>query len=184
MNVKTCTICLETKEWSEWYCRASGTPAGKLCKVCVKAKNRKRSMEPEIREKRLVSQKIYSNENREKLNGYLSDYYATKSGRAKSLIKSAKKRGETMGIDIDEDFVLGLMESDVCSVTGIKFDYQKPVGTKKNPYAPSLDRIDSTKGYYRDNVRLVIWQYNLMKGEITDEQLFNICKEIVNARGN
>jgi hypothetical protein len=27
---------------------------------------------------------------------------------------------------------------------------------------------------------LVIWQYNLMKGEISDEEIFNICKRVVN----
>lgn len=180
--MKLCKRCNLEKDDGDYYIRTNGKPNYSKCKDCTKEYNRNHSMKPEIRERRLANQKVYATDNRGKLNQYLADYYATKQGRAKSLMKSAHRRGMILGCDIDESFILKLMESDVCSVTGIVFDYEKPEGTKKNPYAPSLDRIDSTRGYYRDNVRLVIWQYNLMKGEITDEQLFNICKEIVNGR--
>ena len=64
-----------------------------------------------------------------------------------------------------------------CEVTGIAFDYDNKFNTCKNPLSPSIDRIDSTKGYSKDNARIVLWQYNLMRGELTDDQLFDIFGE-------
>lgn len=43
-----------------------------------------------------------------------------------------------------------------CAVTGIPFVYDVP----GHPLMPSLDRIDSSKGYTADNVRLVCWAVN------------------------
>jgi hypothetical protein len=40
-----------------------------------------------------------------------------------------------------------------CSLTGIPFSATKKF--KRNPFAPSIDRIDSTKGYMPQNIRVV-----------------------------
>lgn len=181
---KQCIKCLICKPLSEWYLRKkTGTPLGKYCKECKRERGRERWNQPgEHRERGLLKKKEYQKENRQAFLDYGEKYYASKVGRAKILLKSAKLRGAKLGIDIDESFILNLMENDSCSVTNIKFDYNRSKTTTKNPYAPSLDRIDSKRGYLKDNVRLVIWQYNLMKGEISDDELFSICQGIVNAR--
>lgn len=180
--MKRCISCNIDKPLTDWYLRKSGTALGRKCKECKRKDQREKSMIPEKRARRLVKQKAYMSENREKFKEYLVEYSKTKKGRAKQLLASAKKRGKTMGIDIDEAFVLELLDSENCSVTNIPFQYHQIDGLSRNPFSPSLDRIDSSRGYFKDNVRLVIWQYNLMKGEITDEQLYSICKEVVNAR--
>lgn len=51
-----------------------------------------------------------------------------------------------------------------CEVTGIGFDYTKPKPHyNANPFAPSLDRIDCSKGYTYKNTQVVIWAYNVAK---------------------
>jgi hypothetical protein len=44
-----------------------------------------------------------------------------------------------------------------CQLTGIRFQKSKH---KPNPFASSIDRIDSTKGYVPGNVRVVLWAIN------------------------
>jgi hypothetical protein len=44
---------------------------------------------------------------------------------------------------------------------------------------PSLDRIDNTKGYHIDNVRLVWFAANAAKNVFTDEQLIQFCEYVV-----
>ena len=44
-----------------------------------------------------------------------------------------------------------------CELTGIQF---KKSRFKPNPFASSIDRIDSTKGYIPGNVRVVLWAIN------------------------
>jgi hypothetical protein len=55
-----------------------------------------------------------------------------------------------------------------CSVTGhtLSFNWSGP---GSNPWRPSIDRIDSTKGYVPGNVRIVSWVYNLAKSKWSDE---------------
>lgn len=43
----------------------------------------------------------------------------------------------------------------------------------------SLDRIDSTKGYIEGNVRWVNKDYNMLKCDLTDDQLLEMCTTIV-----
>lgn len=42
-----------------------------------------------------------------------------------------------------------------CEVTGIPFTLANETKSKRRPFAPSLDRIDSERGYSPGNVRLV-----------------------------
>ena len=86
--------------------------------------------------------------------------------------------------NVDTDHMLTIRQE--CKKTGtltlagehtIAFDYDNKFNTCKNPLSPSIDRIDSTKGYSNDNVHIVLWQYNLMRGELTDDQLFDIFGE-------
>jgi hypothetical protein len=44
-----------------------------------------------------------------------------------------------------------------CELTGIRFQKSR---FKPNPFASSIDRIDSTKGYEPGNVRVVLWAIN------------------------
>lgn len=40
-----------------------------------------------------------------------------------------------------------------------------------NRWAPSLDRIDNSLGYIPGNVRIISWQANYVKGNMTVEQI-------------
>lgn len=45
----------------------------------------------------------------------------------------------------------------VCELTGLRF---KKSRWQRNPFASSVDRKDSSKGYIRGNVRVVLWAVN------------------------
>lgn len=65
-----------------------------------------------------------------------------------------------------------------CEVTGLPF---RPPSEQysRNPYGPSLDRIDSSKGYTPDNVRIVCVAANLAMNEWGEEVLSRIAKAYV-----
>lgn len=182
---RICVKCQVEKDYGEYYLRENGTPMGRCCKMCARLKARTESMTEEKRIKRLQKQKIYAKENKEANTLRLRDYYKSKWGRAKSMMKTAKRRSSKFDTETDltDEFIFDILETQsTCAVTGIEFDYNSVEDTKCNPFAPSIDRIDSSIGYLKSNIRIVIWQYNLMKGEIDDDLLFKICKEVVNAR--
>lgn len=47
----------------------------------------------------------------------------------------------------------------------------------------SIDRIDSAKGYTRDNVQLVTMAANQMKNDLTIDELVDMCKRIIEVAG-
>ena len=73
-----------------------------------------------------------------------------------------------MTIDIDMSFLelLWKEQQGRCAVSGVLFsDECHPHAFVKTPFAPSIDRIDSTGGYVRDNVRLVCMIANFAMGQ-------------------
>lgn len=81
-------------------------------------------------------------------------------------IKEARKRANKSGIEynITESEIKLIIDraNGCCEVTGIFFQLlrdRKP--GERDPFMPSLDRIDSEKGYTFDNVRLVCIAANL-----------------------
>ena len=67
-----------------------------------------------------------------------------------------------------------------CELTGLPFDLQYYSEAKNNPYAPSLDRIDSkNKNYTPDNVRLVLSFINIAINDLGLEKALPIFKALI-----
>lgn len=88
------------------------------------------------------------------------------------LLKYAKSRArqDNKAFDLElSDIVI----PEVCPYLGTPFvmhDKQK---------AASLDRVDSTKGYTKDNVRVISYMANRMKNNATKEQLIAFAKGVL-----
>jgi hypothetical protein len=65
--------------------------------------------------------------------------------------------------DLTEDWLIGEFERQDyrCALTGIPFQAGRTGGSRINPYAPSLDRIDCARGYTKDNVRVILASVNV-----------------------
>jgi len=77
---------------------------------------------------------------------------------------------------IEEKILLGY-----CEVTSIPFDLTSQTsGTShtKNPWVPSLDRIDSAGVYSKDNVQLVVYMYNVCKAEFSHSDVVRFCRTV------
>lgn len=75
---------------------------------------------------------------------------------ARTLISRANRRTPVPGFTEDDMMTVWERCEGRCAVSGLEFS-EVIVGTgrARRPYAPSLDRIDRTRGYEPDNVRLV-----------------------------
>lgn len=97
----------------------------------------------------------------------------------KQLENRAKKAG--LEFDLTVEFLQGLFAPMTCSVTGIPLSADGGHGkARQNPWAPSVDRIDSDLGYIQGNVRLVCWAYNLAKGPWDDEVVRTMARALLN----
>ena len=70
-----------------------------------------------------------------------------------------------------------------CAISGVEMSYQRNK-RQHNMRNCSIDRIDSSKGYTIDNVQLVCWIVNRMKGEQSTEELIKWCNHILKMHEN
>lgn len=99
--------------------------------------------------------------------------------RARRLVGAAKRRSEKkrLQFSLTVEDILPLLEAGVCQVTGIEFVFEAGKGT--NPYSPTIDRIDSSRGYVRGNVQVVIHMYNACKNEWSEEAVLEFARRLV-----
>ena len=69
--------------------------------------------------------------------------------------KGARQRGIYFSLTEADVSLLLAAQGSRCAVTKLPFSENKPVGMRVRPWAPSLDRRDSSKGYVVSNVRVV-----------------------------
>lgn len=87
----------------------------------------------------------------------------------------AKKRG--WDFNIDAEYVRSFVTSH-CPVLGMPLEWSCCRGddNKLRVNSPSLDRIDSTKGYIRGNVWIISHRANCIKSNATHEELKLVAK--------
>lgn len=80
---------------------------------------------------------------------------------------------------INKDDLIALYEKQnhKCALSGIEMTTIK--GSGKFPSNASVDRIDPGKDYSLDNIRLVCNHVNMMRSNLSDEDLLYYCKAIV-----
>lgn len=104
--------------------------------------------------------------------------------RAQRLHGNAQKRAKANGWpvpDFDSLWVEEKIIAGTCEVTGIPFDLTTKVSDSvhaKNPWVPSLDRVDSAKPYAKDNVQVVVYMYNVCKAEFAHKDVVTFCKAV------
>lgn len=184
--LKRCTKCDAEKPLAEFH-NATTRTGGKYprCKTCrgsemIRDRSKKKTYNQRYYEQNSDKIKAHWFANRDQNLLRHAKYYETVRGRAVRLINSARKSPD--GCTLTLEHVIRGIESGNCPVTGIAFDLRTDettrTGKKANPFAPSLDRINCNLGYTNENTRVVIWQFNAMKGELSDAELFALCRQI------
>lgn len=88
------------------------------------------------------------------------------------LWKYARARARNDGMEFDLE-VADIVIPEMCP-------YMKtPFEMNNKQLAASLDRIDSTRGYTKDNIRVVSYMANRMKTNATEEQLIAFAKGVL-----
>lgn len=90
-----------------------------------------------------------------------------RKGRAHRMLLFARARARQRGLEFDitlDDFNI----PERCPVLGILLVHGSD---GFNPASPTLDRIDNSRGYTKDNILVVSWRANSIKGDATPEEL-------------
>ncbi len=89
-----------------------------------------------------------------------------------------------MEYDLDHKFLNDLLiqQKGLCAISGMKMEINSDPNRKTS--APSfnvlsIDRKDSTKGYTKDNIQLVINCINMLKSYHEDYEINEVIKHLV-----
>lgn len=82
-------------------------------------------------------------------------------------------------IDIDANYLETLWntQNNLCAISKIPI-HIKQFGYKNTPFTASLDRIDSSKGYIKNNVQFVAYSINLAKNSFKDYEVIELLETI------
>lgn len=168
VSMRKCGVCHEWKQYSEYHKAA----VGKLhiyCKICA-----------------LRKAKEYSCRNKNEISKRCAQRRNVMSTKFKYLATCAKERGKKYGgYDIDADFLnhLWRIQNGKCFYSGIPMTNLNGYGrgtVKEIRSNVSLDRIDSERGYFKDNVVLCCDIVNRMKLNMSPLDFYNIIEIIHN----
>ena len=111
----------------------------------------------------------------EKMN---NDPYALAARRYSKQMSSAKN-SRNIAWRLDREKTIRLIaESKYCSISGRSLVFK--IG---DPDVPSIDRKDSRLGYTKSNIQIASALVNKSKGEMTDDEFFDMCCDVVEHHG-
>jgi hypothetical protein len=90
------------------------------------------------------------------------------------MLRAAKTRSKKF----DREFTITLDDIDIpdtCPILGVEI-----VVERNHPYRPSIDRIDSSRGYTPDNIMVVSFRGNMLKNNMTPEESILVSKFLGN----
>jgi hypothetical protein len=95
-------------------------------------------------------------------------------------VKNARSRDRAKGRipEITQEWAVAQLRRQQyrCRLTNIEF-LCKDALSKNNPYSPSIDRIDNSKGYTLENVRIVLFAVNAMLLDWGEDVLNHVTDE-------
>ncbi|MCE5292910.1 MAG: hypothetical protein LLG14_27255 [Nocardiaceae bacterium] len=96
------------------------------------------------------------------------------------LMQAARQRCSKSGMEFDlDDEWVAQRWTGRCELTGFEF----AIGNRVlGMFSPSIDRVDNSRGYLKDNCRFILFGLNTAKGAGTDAELLQIAQAVV-ARG-
>ena len=94
-----------------------------------------------------------------------------------SIKKNSLSRNLPFEVDAKYAWELFINQTRKCALTGVHLQFPTRCWSKDGN--ASLDRIDSDKGYIRDNLQWVHKNINMMKQQYSTELFFDWCKKVV-----
>lgn len=156
------------KEMIEYDCE----DCGQLCKRVASSAYKK------VTERKNICYRCSRRRTIEANGGRTFNYTGTEFFPGKTICSwkhSAKRRNHEWQLSNEELDLQYIKQNKICALSGIQMG-----GSSSSPYRPSIDRIDSTKGYIQGNFQFVCSIVNVMKNKLPEDLFIDLCGKIAN----
>lgn len=113
----------------------------------------------------------------DKISGNKSVRYTGYKEISGTYWKSIFERDKEVSITIEEAWEIYLKQNRKCALSGMDISFSKG---KKYPQTASIDRIDSTKGYVKDNIQWLHKDINRIKSDLKQDYFIELCRKVSN----
>jgi|688.fasta_scaffold200097_4 hypothetical protein len=165
---RQCTKCLEIKTFNCFYKQSKGKYG--IRSVCIQCEYDYQTLLKGrgIKDVKLLTDDQKKHRSKEAELGKIR----VRKNPKKKLLSSAKNRAKIKNIEFNltED---DLRISETCPALGILLIQAKD---RHNKHSPSVDRLDATKGYTKDNINVISHRANTIKSDATFEEFEAIYK--------
>lgn len=174
----------------------------KRCKKCTSLRNKRfRELNPEYHKVggpgyhygKVADKKTFNKNRTEKRKDKALQYRERMIQKPRGALASVwsgiqcrcKKRGQEIEFDLDYLEELFHKQEGRCAMTGLVFDLLSSSRIKKfRPFSVSVDRVDSTKGYTKDNIRLVCVAFNLALNAFGEEIFHKMARAYIDKKNS
>lgn len=176
---KICSHCKQEFPLENFYKDASRRDGlSNKCKPCTYVKQRKykennpdaiKAEKQRYYERNKDKFRQYYCDNKEQILAVAKKNRTGKEGYLRTMLNSAKSRAKQKKLEFDLELdALMAIANDYCPVDGLPFDWDRQLENGKALLLaiPSLDRIDSSRGYTKDNVMIIGDQWNRWKSNM------------------
>lgn len=182
--MKICCKCKHPQSYSEFHKDKSRKDGfNPMCKTCVKeyrlhnkehiritkVKYRKDNIESIVQKERK-----YYRSNKKSIINKSNEY--VQNNWEQTLCSKSKGRAKLLNLEhtiLSKDIII----PDRCIYLGVPLTRIR--GKGHVPTNASIDRIDSAKGYTKDNIQIISCMANVMKNNATNAQLVTFAKNVL-----
>lgn len=98
--------------------------------------------------------------------------------------ESSEKRGLKWDLDYETLQSIYINQDGKCAISGEKLSFERvPRKSKESRTLMTIDRIDNSRGYLKDNIQFVTLQVNQAKSSYSMEDLLIMCENILTFNG-
>lgn len=130
--------------------------------------------------RRTICRDCYNKNHHDVVNNYADSQKLKKCLQFRFLGARDRAKKNNLYFDITLNFILDLWDKQkgLCSLCGLPMTFELLKG--RIPSNVSIDKIDPTKGYTKDNVQLVCMECNQIKSDFQLLEIYKYCKGICN----
>ena len=122
---------------------------------------------------------------RNRWNGVMTRAALQRTGWLPKLYRRMMARCAIKGwvSDVTMEDLIGVLwdSGGRCAISGIEFTWDREPWWQSAPFSPSVDRIECTRGYTKDNIRIVCTCVNAARRDWGDAVLLKMSQAIVAA---
>lgn len=102
----------------------------------------------------------------------------SKFGQMEHTALKTRAKGKELAFDLTPEYIQKKFDDckGLCAITKLPFSMEIGTKKKRNPFRPSVDRINSKRGYVKGNIQIVLTIVNTMKMDYTDDILHPVVK--------